>query len=762
LQYVDRGPFPPPAPFQDDAARSERLEFLGILRNSSERIAQTTAPTRQFSLASDEILTVLHALFRGKCAFCETRTSLQAHLFRPSEEAEPLARSEFAHLYYAWLRTDWGNVYGSCINCSMSAKRHFPVVGLERGNLPTVDEMQRFVNENYGLWRGLQRDKKLLLDPCEVRSFVRHLSFSRDGQIRAFTNAAAQTISTFSLDRKDLTEARATVFDGNIKMLRRELERGIAPNMFDFNKLEFGGAWYLLLRRVIEQASQILGQTFKSQPQFALASIKQLWDFKLGRDALEVAFEEAHTPVKRQTVARPVVKGQVRQLSSVCIKNFKSIEHLEVDVPQAILRNEDIVDTGEAAALLILGENAVGKSSILEAVALALSEETTRKALGLSPKNFILDPSLMGAPERPGPAHAEVILHFDDGKEMQLAIADAFEEKGVRDRLPPIFAYGAFRQYALRPPMRSPHRHVATLFRSDAVLSNPEAWLLALPSDEFAMVIRALKRIFIVEGDFDVVRRDLHNKRCLIVGKVMDGESEREITTPFKVVSSGFRSILAMVCDVLAGLLNLQKHSERKSFSEIDAVILIDEVEAHLHPRWKMQIMTAIRRVLPKATILATTHDPLTLRGMYDQEVVVLNRAIRYDDEALEKLPMFVEPVIQLPNVENLTIEQLLTSDFFSMFSTDSPATELRFAKFGDLIARKAKGEILTDYERLALEELNRQVVEAIPLGSSEVQRLIQEAIYEFLQKRHGASARRLAALKEETRKSIITALGEY
>lgn len=762
MQYVDRSHSPPPAPFRDDVARAERLAFLDILRDNEDRISQTAAPTRQFSLANAEILSALTALFRGKCAFCETRTPLQAHLFRPSQEAEPLARSEFAHLYYAWLRTDWGNVYGICINCNKSARRHFPVVGLDRGGLPTVDEVQRFINEDYGLWRWPHRDKNLLLDPCEVRSFVRHFSFSRDGQIRAFTNAGAQTISTFSLDREDLTEARAAVFDGNIDLLRLEFNRGIAPNMFDFEKLEFGGAWYLLLRRVLEHAGQILGQTFKSQPQFILASIKQLWGFPLGRQAIENAFEEARLPVSRATITRPIVKGKVRQLSSIRVENFKSLEYLEVNVPLAIVRDEELDKEGEAAALLILGENSAGKSSILEAIALSLSEERIRKALGLSPKSFILDPSLMGAPQLPSSPRAEVFLHFTDGDEMRLSISDVFEEQGVRDRLPPVFAYGAFRQYALRSPMKSPYRHVATLFHSDAVLANPEAWLLALPSDEFAMVIRALQKVFIVEGDFDVVKRDLDNNRCLIVSKVGDSESQREIITPFRVVSSGFRSVLAMICDVLAGLLSLQKNSERKSFAEIDSVILIDEVEAHLHPRWKMQIMSAIRRVLPKATIIATTHDPLTLRGMYDQEVVVLQRTLRSPDDNPDELPMFVEPLVQLPNVENLTVEQLLTSDFFALFSTDSAAAELNLAKFSDLIARQTQGEVLAEQEQLVLDELRRQVIDALPLGSSEVQRLVQEAVFEFLQKRHGTSAERLAALKEGTRNAIIDALGEY
>ena len=761
MQYFDRTPFPPPAVYRGSAAQEERRELLAFMSKDRESMAQTTPSSSHFSLANDEILTSLNQMFRGKCAFCESKTVLDVHLLRPPEEAEPLARSEFAHLYYAWLRTDWGNAYPICMECARTGRRQFPVAKSDRGPLPTVPQLEGFANENSGLWRSEHKDKPLIIDPCRERRFARHFSFSRDGGIQAFTRAGAQTIAVFNLDREALAKSRSRAFDDYISMLTTELDRGIEPNGLEFPSLEFGGAWYLLLHRVLDLVGQRLQQALAPSPSQVPGALKSVWRMQVGRDALIAAFEEVGEPVKKATIGRPAAKGEVRRLAAVTAKNFKAIENLTLSIPPPIVSDANLRRDAEAAAVLVLGENATGKSSILEAIALALADQGARDRLRRPPQNFILDPELMGAPQVRQPDGASVELAFADGSKMQLSIRDSFVEAGTTNNLPPVFAYGAFRQYAAGSPKKQSKDRITTLFRSEVLLSNPEAWLLGLPDDQFARVIRALQKIFVVEGDFEVVRRDHANSRCLIVSRVGDGANHREIVTPLAVVSSGFRSVLAMVCDVLAGVMKLQGEAERSSFDTVDAVLLVDELEAHLHPRWKMQIMAALRRVFPKATIVATTHDPLCLRGMHDQEVVVLNRGLRSPDEVGD-LPIVVEALARLPNVEGLTVEQLLTSDFFAMFSTDSPVMERQISKLSDLAARQARGESLSPADLETLEEMKTKIVDALPLGSSEVQRLVQDAVLGYLQQRRTATASRLERLKADTRTIIMNALGGY
>src|SRR3546814_20575292 len=62
------------------------------------------------------------------------------------------------------------------------------------------------------------------------------------------------------------------------------------------------------------------------------------------------------------------------------------------------------------------------------------------------------------------------------------------------------------------------------------------------------------------------------------------------------------------------------------SLANARALVLVDEIEAHLHPRWKLRIMKGLREALPNVTFIVTTHDPLCLRGLGANEVMVLRR----------------------------------------------------------------------------------------------------------------------------------------
>ncbi|NWB83527.1 AAA family ATPase [Pseudomonas gingeri] len=279
---------------------------------------------------------------------------------------------------------------------------------------------------------------------------------------------------------------------------------------------------------------------------------------------------------------------------------------------------------------------------------------------------------------------------------------------------------------------------------------------MSLKPVEFDNVVRALRDILSIEGEFEVMERDVENQRCLIV--TATAGSRTLCRTPLSLASSGYRSVLAMVCDIIQGLMNRRINPYFESLETAQAVVLIDEVEAHLHPRWKIQIMGALRSALPNVTFIATTHDPLCLRGMREGEVIVMQR-VASEDNPDSDWPVMVEQVIRLPNVSQLTIEQLLTSDFFSLTSTDQPDTERELAMFADLLAAREQGQPLSDAQQHAWSRFERDISDALPVGATEVQRLVQEAVVEYLQNRRQVSALKLGELRKESKKRILAVL---
>ncbi|QEO81919.1 hypothetical protein ELZ14_15050 [Pseudomonas brassicacearum] len=279
---------------------------------------------------------------------------------------------------------------------------------------------------------------------------------------------------------------------------------------------------------------------------------------------------------------------------------------------------------------------------------------------------------------------------------------------------------------------------------------------MGLKQENFDRVVRALRVILSIEGEFEVMERDFENQRCLIVTAAPGNHAHNR--TPLSLASSGYRSMLAMVCDIIQGLLSGHLHTFVESLETARAVVLIDEVEAHLHPRWKIQIMRALRSALPKVTFIVTTHDPLCLRGMEAGEVIVMQR-VASQKGADSEWPVMVEQVVSLPDVGQLTIEQLLTSDFFGLASTDQPGTERELAMFADLLAARERHEPLTADQQLAWARFEQDIREALPVGATEVQRLVQEAVSDYLKNRRQMSTENLGKLREQSRRDIVAIL---
>ena len=142
---------------------------------------------------------------------------------------------------------------------------------------------------------------------------------------------------------------------------------------------------------------------------------------------------------------------------------------------------------------------------------------------------------------------------------------------------------------------------------------------------------------------------------------------------------------------------------------------------------------------------------------------MVLNR-VRGESAPESDLPVFIEKLETLPNIEELTIEQLLTADFFQLNSTDAPGLEDEYARIADMLSKRDKEPIdpdrsLTSKQREHYRSFTRQINEALPVGDTEVQRVVQEAVAEYLAKRHAISGKRAQELRDETKQKIRAVL---
>ncbi|MNY05504.1 hypothetical protein D3C86_1382270 [compost metagenome] len=345
---------------------------------------------------------------------------------------------------------------------------------------------------------------------------------------------------------------------------------------------------------------------------------------------------------------------------------------------------------------MLLGENATGKSSILQAIALTLMPREERQRIRINQKSIIphgIDDTLAF------PSQPAVTVHFSNGEVVALNMdLRTGRLKSIGTPQNRVFGYGSRRYFLTGRSTNHQTCPNRTLFNQAASLPDPTNWLLNLREEKsFNTVARALASLLSLRSGEFVARDD----RSIFI---------QRLTSPLPIehLSDGYKSLFAMAVDIMREML---KHWDNLEYAQ--GIVLVDEIENHLHPRWKMRVMSALRESFPRVQFIASTHDPLCLRGMFEGEVQVLYRD---RDGHLQR-------VEQLPNVASLRIEQILTSDYFGLATTEDPLRQRALQKLAEYAARedselsqidrKHRDDLLENYGSLPMigDTLDRQII---------------------------------------------------
>ena len=116
-------------------------------------------------------------------------------------------------------------------------------------------------------------------------------------------------------------------------------------------------------------------------------------------------------------------------------------------------------------------------------------------------------------------------------------------------------------------------------------------------------------------------RTELHPPRFVVSRKSEQGQVEK---LSIDQLSGGYRIVLALAADLARRMVTGNPHRDDPLTSE--AVVLIDEVELHLHPAWQQRILDDLQRTFPNAQFIVSTHSPQVLTTVEPQRIVELAR----------------------------------------------------------------------------------------------------------------------------------------
>lgn len=133
--------------------------------------------------------------------------------------------------------------------------------------------------------------------------------------------------------------------------------------------------------------------------------------------------------------------------------------------------------------------------------------------------------------------------------------------------------------------------------------------------DELAWVNQAIE---IALPKTKNLRYDLRLQSLLI-------DVEGEKTIPFNNLSDGQRGMVALFTDIARRMCILNPHMGKSVLKNTSGVVIIDELDIHLHPAWQRNIVPALKTAFPKVQFIAASHSPQIIGSLKPEEVIVLN-----------------------------------------------------------------------------------------------------------------------------------------
>ncbi len=300
------------------------------------------------------------------------------------------------------------------------------------------------------------------------------------------------------------------------------------------------------------------------------------------------------------------------------------------------IQNTGTINIGENKQwVFITGENGFGKTTLLKALAVALSGRTIKKD------------------------NEEInLLQKEDSIRVNTANKSytGAKNRGIKN----IVCYGSSRlQLAIEDKYSS--NPIYSLFETNSYLLNIEQYLATwndkrkIANDyqqEFETKFTTTKNILLELLNIAAIVIDEQDNTITYFDKYPDGTPYKKGLL-FKELAAGYRNIIAIVGDFIIRLFKADTNNHNAN--KLRGIVIIDEFDLHLHPKWQRRFTELLTKFFPYIQFIVSTHSPIPLLG--SPENAVFLKVARQEHIVIEELS-YIE-------VRNLTPNTILTSPLF-------------------------------------------------------------------------------------------------
>jgi predicted ATPase len=311
-------------------------------------------------------------------------------------------------------------------------------------------------------------------------------------------------------------------------------------------------------------------------------------------------------------------------LSGLDVSNYQGIQSLtiglgnEVDIP---------INT---QWIFLTGENGFGKTALLRAIAIGLTDD----------ENKILKAN-------------ETITVIGSKKAQEHSNWAEDKQQDVELDFKQVVAYGVSR-FSREETTKKESARTASLFWDKELLIDIEDKLLK-NQKRFEEIKGKLLQIIPNLANIEKIQKENGDAQIVFKEKDEQGNVFKETVT-LEQLAAGYRSIFMMMGDMI---IRLSNHLE-KSLNEMSGIVLIDEIDAHLHPKYQYELPKLLSEAFPKVQFIVTTHSPIPILGLPETVHSVVFKVNRTAQEGIS-----VKRLDNEIEIRRLSANALLTSDVF-------------------------------------------------------------------------------------------------
>lgn len=176
----------------------------------------------------------------------------------------------------------------------------------------------------------------------------------------------------------------------------------------------------------------------------------------------------------------------------------------------------------------------------------------------------------------------------------------------------------------------------------------------------------------------EAVRKTVMTMIAILTGKEVELFIYREGDLELKFVnetfrervsnlSDGYRNIIGIVSDIAYRMAILNPTLGLEVVEKTPGIVIIDEIDLHLHPKWQKQIIGLLKTLFPKVQFIATTHSPFIIQSMRNEEIIKLDESNEplHVDATMLSIEDIAENIqkIDLPQMSNRKVQMLKVAD---------------------------------------------------------------------------------------------------